>query len=217
MGASDAESGCAASRSLPARRFDRGFPGSAERAYGQGRAEPSPSVITRLTAEWNADYERWQKRDLSARRYVYVWRTGFTCRPHGRPSRMHAGPDRRHARGQERTRRFPDRRSRERAELARVAGRREAAWPEDPRPILPSAMARSVCGERSTRPSGSAIRQQREPRRYPEAARALPRRRVTPTALRGPCAAHRHRSISASCLPNSQALAERVCSRRLPR
>jgi transposase-like protein len=36
----------------------------------------SPSVITRLTAEWNADYERWQKRDLSARRYVYVWADG---------------------------------------------------------------------------------------------------------------------------------------------
>jgi transposase-like protein len=33
-------------------------------------------VITRLTAEWNADYERWQKRDLSARRYVYVWADG---------------------------------------------------------------------------------------------------------------------------------------------
>jgi putative transposase len=33
-------------------------------------------VITRLTAEWQADYEAWQKRDLSARRYVYVWADG---------------------------------------------------------------------------------------------------------------------------------------------
>ena len=33
----------------------------------------SPAVITRLTAEWQADYEASQKRDLAARRYVYVW------------------------------------------------------------------------------------------------------------------------------------------------
>jgi len=36
----------------------------------------SPAVISRLTAEWQADYEAWQKRDLSARRYVYVWADG---------------------------------------------------------------------------------------------------------------------------------------------
>jgi hypothetical protein len=30
-------------------------------------------VITRLTAEWQADYDVWRKRDLSVRRYVYVW------------------------------------------------------------------------------------------------------------------------------------------------
>src|SRR5215203_827307 len=43
-----------------------------------GRDAPnlSPSVITRLTAEWQAEYERWQARDLSARRYVYVWADG---------------------------------------------------------------------------------------------------------------------------------------------
>ncbi len=32
----------------------------------------SPSVISRLTDEWQQDYERWQHRDLSARRYVYI-------------------------------------------------------------------------------------------------------------------------------------------------
>jgi len=32
----------------------------------------SPSVIARLRGEWEADYTRWQRRDLSARRYVYV-------------------------------------------------------------------------------------------------------------------------------------------------
>jgi putative transposase len=43
---------------------------------GKDAPNLSPSVITRLTAQWNADYERWQKRDLSARRYVYVWADG---------------------------------------------------------------------------------------------------------------------------------------------
>ena len=36
----------------------------------------SPGVISRLTGEWEAEYERWQRRDLSARRYVYVWADG---------------------------------------------------------------------------------------------------------------------------------------------
>ena len=36
----------------------------------------SPAVISRLTAEWRDEYERWQKRDPSARRYVYVWADG---------------------------------------------------------------------------------------------------------------------------------------------
>ncbi len=36
----------------------------------------SPSVIARLRSEWEADYSRWQRRDLSARRYVYVWADG---------------------------------------------------------------------------------------------------------------------------------------------
>src|SRR3954468_18654641 len=36
----------------------------------------SPSVIARLSAEWQAEYDRWQGRDLSARRYLYVWADG---------------------------------------------------------------------------------------------------------------------------------------------
>ena len=43
---------------------------------GKDAPNLSPAVISRLTAEWQADYERWQKRDLSARRYVYVWADG---------------------------------------------------------------------------------------------------------------------------------------------
>ena len=30
----------------------------------------------RLTAEWENEYARWQRRDLSARRYVYIWADG---------------------------------------------------------------------------------------------------------------------------------------------
>jgi transposase-like protein len=43
-----------------------------------GREAPnlSPSVIARLKGDWQADFERWQKRDLSARRYVYIWADG---------------------------------------------------------------------------------------------------------------------------------------------
>ena len=43
---------------------------------GKDAPNLSPAVITRLTAEWQADYEAWQRRDLSARRYVYVWADG---------------------------------------------------------------------------------------------------------------------------------------------
>jgi transposase-like protein len=43
-----------------------------------GREAPnlSPSVIARLRSEWEAEHGRWQRRDLSARRYVYIWADG---------------------------------------------------------------------------------------------------------------------------------------------
>jgi transposase-like protein len=43
---------------------------------GKDAPNLSPSVITRLRSEWEADYARWQRRDLSARRYVYIWADG---------------------------------------------------------------------------------------------------------------------------------------------
>ena len=43
---------------------------------GKDAPNLSPAAITRLLAEWQADYDAWQKRDLSARRYVYVWADG---------------------------------------------------------------------------------------------------------------------------------------------
>jgi len=36
----------------------------------------SPSVISRLTAGWQAQYDTWIRRDLSARHYVYIWADG---------------------------------------------------------------------------------------------------------------------------------------------
>ena len=43
---------------------------------GHDAANLSPSVIARLRSEWEADYGRWQRRDLSARRYAYIWADG---------------------------------------------------------------------------------------------------------------------------------------------
>src|SRR4051812_11638535 len=43
---------------------------------GKDAPNLSPSVIARLKETWADDYARWQKRDLSTRRYVYVWADG---------------------------------------------------------------------------------------------------------------------------------------------
>jgi hypothetical protein len=40
---------------------------------GKDAPNLSPAVVARLTAEWQTEYDAWQKRDLSARRYLYVW------------------------------------------------------------------------------------------------------------------------------------------------
>ncbi len=36
----------------------------------------SSAVIARLKGEWEDEYHQWQRRDLSARQYVYVWADG---------------------------------------------------------------------------------------------------------------------------------------------
>src|SRR6202042_2183346 len=43
---------------------------------GKDAPNLSASVIARLKSEWEDEYRRWQKRDLSARHYVYVWADG---------------------------------------------------------------------------------------------------------------------------------------------
>jgi transposase-like protein len=43
---------------------------------GKGAPNLSPSVLARLKGDWQADHEHWQQRDLSVRRYVYIWADG---------------------------------------------------------------------------------------------------------------------------------------------
>jgi putative transposase len=43
---------------------------------GKDAPNLSPAVIARLKGEWEDEYQRWQARDLPARRYVYLWADG---------------------------------------------------------------------------------------------------------------------------------------------
>lgn len=43
---------------------------------GRDALNLSPSAIGRLKEDWQGDYVRWQRRDLSARHYVYIWADG---------------------------------------------------------------------------------------------------------------------------------------------
>jgi len=48
---------------------------------GPNAAGLSSTTIPRLKADWWEDYERWQKRDLSARRIIYIWADGVYVQP----------------------------------------------------------------------------------------------------------------------------------------
>lgn len=48
---------------------------------GPNAAGLSSTTISRLKADWWAEYEQWQQRDLSARRFVYVWADGIYFKP----------------------------------------------------------------------------------------------------------------------------------------
>lgn len=48
---------------------------------GPNAAGLSPSTISRLKVEWWEEYERWQRRDLSARRFIYIWADGVYFQP----------------------------------------------------------------------------------------------------------------------------------------
>lgn len=44
---------------------------------GEGARGLSPNVVSRLKAEWAAEYGAWMKRDMSACRYIYWWVDGI--------------------------------------------------------------------------------------------------------------------------------------------
>lgn len=48
---------------------------------GPNAAGLSSTTISRLKADWWDEYDRWQRRDLSTRRFVYVWADGVYFRP----------------------------------------------------------------------------------------------------------------------------------------
>jgi transposase-like protein len=52
------------------------FQEALEALLGKDARGLSPQVISRLKAEWQAQYDHWRARDLSARRYVYIWADG---------------------------------------------------------------------------------------------------------------------------------------------
>jgi transposase-like protein len=43
---------------------------------GEGAAGLSPAAITRLTATWRTEYDRWRRRSLADRDFIYVWVDG---------------------------------------------------------------------------------------------------------------------------------------------
>jgi len=48
----------------------------------------SPTVVSRLKAQWSDDYLAWNRRDLSGERYVYVWADGIYSTLRGEDDRL---------------------------------------------------------------------------------------------------------------------------------
>ena len=57
------------------------FTEALEALLGPNAKGLSAKTITRLKADWWKDYERWQKRDLGARRFLYIWADGVYFKP----------------------------------------------------------------------------------------------------------------------------------------
>lgn len=55
------------------------FQESLQSLLGVDASGLSAGTISRLKRQWEEDYEEWRKRDLSKRRYVYVWADGVYC------------------------------------------------------------------------------------------------------------------------------------------
>ena len=50
-----------------------------ESLLGKDAKGLSSNSICRLKEQWMTEYDQWRKRDLSKRRYVYVWADGVYC------------------------------------------------------------------------------------------------------------------------------------------
>lgn len=50
-----------------------------EALLGEGAAGLSANTVSRLKQSWEQDYDQWRKRDLSKRRFVYIWADGVYC------------------------------------------------------------------------------------------------------------------------------------------
>jgi|TARA_B110000091_G_C13762332_1_gene452741 putative transposase len=55
------------------------FSESLKHLLGEEAKGLSAATISRLKASWEADFTQWQKRDLTKKRYVYVWADGVYC------------------------------------------------------------------------------------------------------------------------------------------
>ena len=97
VGAAFEEPRCPAAGALSAWDLYGGFPGSIVCVARGGCAEPVAGVISRLTGDWQQEYDRWQRRDLSARRYVYIWADGVYLQARMEPqAEWHSGHPRCH-------------------------------------------------------------------------------------------------------------------------
>ena len=97
---------------------------------GKDAPNLSAAVIARLKSEWEDEYRRWQKRDLSARYYgLRLGGRRLFAGAHGAAGRMHAGADGGDAGGQEGADRLSDGHAGERAKLEGAARRFEGARP----------------------------------------------------------------------------------------
>jgi transposase-like protein len=50
-----------------------------EALLGDGVGGLSANTVSRLKQGWESDYDQWRKRDLSKRRFVYIWADGVYC------------------------------------------------------------------------------------------------------------------------------------------
>jgi transposase-like protein len=55
---------------------------------GKDAPNLSPAVLARLKTGWQEEYERWKRRDLSARRYVYIWADGVYLQARMEPDKQ---------------------------------------------------------------------------------------------------------------------------------